>query len=92
MSSLIIELKGYGFRFFLDDNPHESYFIKDNTGSFVFVVELDREGKEFIDEKYEDMGVKDLKHLFCELVTKPNETLKLLGIDAKVDKVVIEYS
>lgn len=92
MTNLIVELKEYGFRFFLDDNPHESYFIKDNTDYFVFTVELDREGKEFIDEKYENMGVKDLKYLFCELITRPNDTLKLLGIDAKVDKVVIEYS
>ena len=92
MVGLVVELKGYGFRFFLDSSPNESYFIKDNGDSFVLVIESDREAKGFVDEKYENLGAKDLKQLLCELVKDPSGTLNLLGINAEIDRVVIEYT
>jgi len=91
MTTLYVELKAYGFRFFLEGS-HESYFIKDNNGSFTFTVELDRNAKDVVDEKYENLGVNDLRQLLCQLVISPNEVLGLLGVQSEpVDKVVITY-
>ena len=87
MTTLYVELKAYGFRFFLEGS-HESYFIKDNNGSFAFIVELNRNAKDVVDEKYENLGVNNLR----QLVISPNEVLGLLGVQSEpVDKVVITY-
>jgi len=90
MVTMTIELKGYGFRINISG---ESYFIKDNGDSFVLAEEVGREATNFVDDKYTNMGVNNIKELLCQLVTQPNETLGLLGIKSEpIEKVVVEYS
>jgi len=88
---LFIEKKEYGFRLVL--SAKESYFIKDkNNGWFTMTIEEDRQAIDIIDDKYENLGVKDLQELLCKIMTDPSETLEmLLGEKKNIEKVTIEF-
>jgi len=79
--TLIIELKKYGFRFYLENNPEKSWFINVNDihpEYFSFVEETNREMKEILDYKYEDFGVKNIVELLFALVLRPTEYFEYL--------------
>ena len=88
---LFIEKKEYGFRLVL--SAKESYFIKDkNNGWFTMTIEENRQAIDIIDDKYENLGVKDLQELLCKITTDPSETLEmLLGEKKNIEKVTIEF-
>jgi len=89
---LLIEKKEYGFRLVL--STKESYFIKDkNNGWFTMTIEEDRQVIDIIDDKYENLGARDIHDLLCKLVTTPQEILDmLLGIKPEnIEKVTIEF-
>ena len=88
---LLIEKKEYGFRLVL--STKESYFIKDkNNGRFTMTIEEDRQVIDIMDDKYENLGVKDLQELLCKIMTDPSETLEmLLGEKKNIEKVTIEF-
>ena len=88
---LLIEKKEYGFRLVL--STKESYFIKDkNNDWFTMTIEEDRQVIDIMDDKYENLGVKDLQELLCKIMTDPSETLKmLLGEKKNIEKVTIEF-
>jgi hypothetical protein len=78
---LMIELKKYGFRFYLNNNPEKSWFINVNDTRpeyFVFVEETNREMKNVLDYKYEDFGVKNILELLIALILRPNEYFEQL--------------
>jgi len=88
---LFIEKKEYGLRLVL--STKESYFIKDkNNGWFTMTIEENRQAIDIIDDKYENLGVKDLQELLCKITTDPSETLEmLLGEKKNIEKVTIEF-
>ena len=88
---LFIEKKEYGLRLVL--STKESYFIKDkNNGWFTMTIEEDRQVIDIMDDKYENLGVKDLQELLCKIMTDPSETLEmLLGEKKNIEKVTIEF-
>jgi len=88
---LFIEKKEYGFRLVL--SAKESYFIKDkNNGWFTMTIEEDRQAIDIMNDKYENLGVKDLQELLCKIMTDPSETLEmLLGEKKNIEKVTIEF-
>jgi hypothetical protein len=89
---LLIEKKEYGFRLVLTTTK-ESYFIKDHkNGWFTMTIEEDRQAIDIIDDKYENLGVRDLQELLCKIMTDPSETLEmLLGEKKDIEKVTIEF-
>ena len=88
---LFIEKKEYGFRLVL--STKESYFIKDkNNGWFMMTIEKNRQAIDVMDDKYENLGVKDLQELLCKIMTNPSETMEmLLGEKKNIEKVTIEF-
>ena len=88
---LFIEKKEYGFRLVL--SAKESYFIKDkNNGWFTMTIEENRQAIDIMNDKYENLGVKDLQELLCKIMTDPSETLEmLLGEKKNIEKVTIEF-
>ena len=90
MAELKIEKKEYGFRLII--NNDESYFINDKGDWFSMAIEREREAIDIIDDKYENLGVKGLNELLCELVTNPQTTLEmLLGEKPEIEKVIVEF-
>jgi hypothetical protein len=78
---LEIELKKYGFRFYLNNNPEKSWFINVNELKpeyFNFVEETNRETHNVSDYKYEDFGVKNILELLIALILRPNEYFEQL--------------
>jgi hypothetical protein len=78
---LEIELKKYGFRFYLNDNPEKSWFVKINDTRpeyFIFVEEENREMKNILDYKYEDFGIKNMLDLLIGLIIRPAEYIEQL--------------
>ena len=88
---LLIEKKEYGFRLVL--STKESYFIKDkNNGWFTMTIEENRQAIDVMDDKYENLGLKDLQELLCKIMIDPSETLEmLLGEKKNIEKVTIEF-
>jgi len=91
MVNIIVEKYNYGFRIILSET--ESYFIKDQEGKYCLIEsEINRELRDISSSVYEDFGVKNLDELFCLLIKKPEEVLRMLtGDDLQIDKVVVEY-
>ncbi len=91
-SELRIEKKEYGFRLTIDN---ESYFIKDSDkqGWFKLIVETpDGEITDVIEDKYENLGTKDLNDLIGKLVAYPSEVLEMLTGEKKdVESIVIKF-
>jgi len=78
---LMIELKKYGFRFYLNDNPEKSWFINVNEIKpeyFSFVEEKNREMQNVSDYKYEDFGVQNILELLIGMILRPNESFEQL--------------
>ncbi|MFP3203566.1 MAG: hypothetical protein RXR43_15535 [Sulfolobus sp.] len=90
MRELRIEKKDFGFRMIIDN---ESYFIKDSgDGWFRLITETENgEITDVSDDKYENLGVTNLKELLCKLIITPQDTLEmLLGVKmGKIEKIVI---
>jgi len=76
MAELKIEKKEYGFRLII--NNDESYFINDKGDWFTVVIEREREAIDIIDDKYENLGVKDLNELLCTMIERPATILEML--------------
>jgi len=77
--TLIIELKKYGFRFYLNDNPEKSWFVNVNDTHpeyFSFVEEKNREMQNVSDYKYEDFGVQNILELLIGMILRPNESFE----------------
>ena len=88
MAELKIEKKEYGFRLVINN---ESYFIKDKgNGWFTMTIENEREAIDVIDEKYENLGTRDLNDLLCKLIIIPQVLEMLLGEKINVEKVSVE--
>jgi len=84
---LEIELKKYGFRFYLENNPEKSWFVKINEIKpeyFVFVEETNTQAVSILDYKYEDFGVKNILELLIALIIRPTEYFESLT-DEKAD-------
>jgi hypothetical protein len=78
---LMIELKKYGFRFYLNDNPEKSWFVNVNDAHpeyFAFVEEENREMKNVRDYKYEDFEVNNILELLIGMILRPNESFESL--------------
>ena len=91
MAELKIEKKEYGFRLII--NNDESYFINDKGDWFTVVIEREREAIDIIDDKYENLGVKDLNELLCTMIERPATILEmLLGGKKDIEKVIVEFS
>ena len=89
MAELKIEKKEYGFRLVINN---ESYFIKDKgNGWFTMTVENEREATDVVDEKYENLGTRDLNDLLCKLIIIPQVLEMLLGEKINVEKVSVEF-
>ena len=90
---LMVELKKYGFRFYLNENPEKSWFVNVNEGKpdyFVFVEEKNREMQNVYDFKYEDFGVKNIIELLFAMVLRPGEYFEsLTGEKAEVEEIHI---
>ena len=88
---LIIEKKEYGFRIIIGK---ESYFINDEgSGWFALIIE-DKDGYavDIVDDKYENLGAKNLNDLLCKLVLNPSEILDMLiGEKKDIEEIVILY-
>jgi len=77
----MIELKKYGFRFYLENNPEKSWFVNVNELKpeyFSFVEEKNREMKEILDYKYEDFGVKNILELLIGMILRPTDYFEYL--------------
>ena len=89
---LRIEKKEYGYRIMVDG---ESYFIKndDKDGWFRLITETpDGEIVDVVEDKYENLGVKDLSDLIGKLVANPSEVLEMLTGEKKdVESIVIKF-
>ena len=89
MAELKIEKKEYGFRLVINN---ESYFIKDKgNGWFTMTIENEREAIDVVDEKYENLGTRDLNDLLCKLIIIPQVLEMLLGEKINVEKVSVEF-
>jgi len=88
---LEIERKEYGFRLVI--NGSESYFIKDEGDWYIFEIENEnREVIDMINDRYENLGIKNVNELLCEIIKNPSEMLKmLLGKRSEIGKVIIEF-
>jgi len=90
---LMIELKKYGFRFYLNDNPEKSWFINVNEIKpeyFSFVEEKNREMQNVSDYKYEDFGVQNILELLIGMILRPNESFEgLTGEKANIKEIHI---
>ena len=90
---LEIELKKYGFRFYLNNNPEKSWFVNVNNARpeyFAFVEETNREMKNVLDYKYEDFGVKNILELLIALILRPSEYFEsLTGEKADIKEIHI---
>jgi len=78
---LMIELKKYGFRFYLENNPEKSWFVNVNELKpeyFSFVEEKNREMQNVSDYKYEDFGVQNILELLIGMILRPNESFESL--------------
>jgi len=91
--TLMIELKKYGFRFYLSSNPEKSWFVNVNElkpDYFVFVEEENREMKNVHDFKYEDFGVKNIIELLFAMVLRPSEYFEqLTGEKVEIEEIHI---
>jgi len=91
--TLMIELKKYGFRFYLGESSEKSWFVKVNDlrpDYFVFVEEENREMKNVHDFKYEDFGVKNIVELLFAMVLRPSEYFEqLTGEKAEIEEIHI---
>jgi hypothetical protein len=76
---LIVERYPYGIRFYINGSE-ESYFIKDSDkeGWFVFVVEKNGEMVDVTEDKYENLGAKNLSDLYHRLVGHPVKYYEML--------------
>jgi hypothetical protein len=76
---LVIERYPYGIRLYINGSE-ESYFIKDSDkkGWYVFVIERDREMVDVTEDRYENLGVKDLDELYHGLIGFPTEYYEML--------------
>jgi hypothetical protein len=78
---LMIELERYGFRFYLNDNPEKSWFVKINEIKpeyFVFIQETNRQMVSILDYKYEDFGIQNILELLIGMILRPNESFESL--------------
>jgi len=79
--TLIIELKKYGFRFYLENNPEKSWFVNVNELKpeyFSFVEEKNREMQNVSDYKYEDFGVQNILELLIGMILRPTDYFEYL--------------
>jgi len=79
--TLIIELKKYGFRFYLENNPEKSWFVKTNEIKpeyFVFIQETNRQMVSILDYKYEDFGVQNILELLIGMILRPTDYFEYL--------------
>ena len=93
---LEVEIREYGFRFYLKDKPEKSFFVKVdelNPKYFVFIEETNRIMKSVHDYKSEDFGVNNVVELLCALLLKPNEYFEaLVGEKAEIREVRVFFS
>jgi len=78
---LMIELKKYGFRFYLENNPEKSWFVNVNELKpeyFSFVEEKNREMQNVSDYKYEDFGVQNILELLIGMILRPTDYFEYL--------------
>jgi len=86
---LVIEKKSYGFRLVLGE---ESYFIKDNGDWYTMAIEKEREVVDFVNDRYENLGTKDINELLCKMITTPQNILEmLLGEKPEIEKIIVEF-
>ena len=58
----------------------------------MMTIEKNRQAIDVMDDKYENLGVKDLQELLCKIMTNPSETMEmLLGEKKNIEKVTIEF-
>ncbi len=90
MVEIEIEKKSYGFRLSIGS---ESYFINDKGNFYTLVIESKkREMIDAVDDKYENLGVKNADELLCEIIKNPSETLKMLvGEQITIEKITVEF-
>ncbi len=90
MVEIEIEKKGYGFRLSIGS---ESYFINDKGNFYTLVIESKkREMIDAVNDKYENLGVKNADELLCEIIKNPSETLKMLvGEQITIEKITVEF-
>jgi len=77
----MIELKKYGFRFYLENNPEKSWFVNVNELKpeyFSFVEEKNREMQNVSDYKYEDFGVQNILELLIGMILRPTDYFEYL--------------
>ena len=90
---LMIELERYGFRFYLNDNPEKSWFVKINEINpeyFVFIQETNRQMIGISDYKYQDFGVQNILGLLIGMILRPNESFEgLTGEKANIKEIHI---
>ena len=88
---LEIEKKEYGFRLVI--NGSESYFIRDEGDWYIFEIENEnREVIDMVNDRYENLGVKNIDELLYEIIKNPSETLKMLvGERPEIEKIVVEF-
>ena len=85
--TLLIERKGFGFRIVLGN---QTYFVRNKGKYFTLVVEKDREAVDMVNDRYDNLGVRNMEELICRLMERPNETLyMLLGEKIRVRKVIL---
>jgi len=90
----VIEKHDYGIRVYIDDpDINDSFFIKDNEnnpGLCVIAIEKDFEAVDFVDEEYENFGVKNLDELITLFQQDPSLGWEMLtGDKIKIDHVKI---
>jgi len=90
MVELVIEKKNYGFRLSIGS---ESYFINDKGNFYTLVIESKkREMVDAVDDRYENLGVKNADELLCKLIKESQSVLEMLiGEQIAIEKVVIEF-
>jgi len=89
---LRIEKKEYGVRVLIGN---ESYFIKDGDKEGWFKLIIENEQGEIVDvveDKYENLGVRNLEELVYKLISSPSEILDmLLGEKKEIGDIIIKF-
>ena len=90
MVEMEIEKKNYGFRLSIGN---ESYFINDKGSFYTLVIENEeREMIDAVDDKYENLGVKNADELLCKLIKEPQTVLEMLiGKQIAIEKITVEF-
>jgi len=87
-----VEKKEYGFRLRVNDN--ESYFINDKGSWYTLVIEnADGEMIDAVDDRYENLGTRDINDLLCKLIENPKDVLEMLIGERleKIEKITVEF-